>query len=65
MWELWIETGNATQTIERREYFGTVEGAADRRTFLKSIEPFGSSNDYRIAKVDRQVSPALRSVRTY
>jgi hypothetical protein len=48
MWKLIITAQTAKANLTRTEYFNTVEGAADRRTFLKSIEGFGSTNMYSL-----------------
>lgn len=49
MFTLHILTETAKATHYRAEMFNDVELAASRRTFLKAIEPAGSSNDYELA----------------
>lgn len=48
MWKLTITSQTAKQNITRTERFDTVEAADARRTFLKSIEGFGSTNLYSL-----------------
>ena len=48
MWKLTITVENAKQNITRVEHFDTPEAADSRRTFLKSIEGFGSTNAYSL-----------------
>jgi hypothetical protein len=48
MWKLIITVQTAKQNITRTELFNDIELAASRRTFLKAIEGFGSTNMYRL-----------------
>lgn len=48
MWKLIIETSGDKHDAKWTETFNSIDLAAERRTFLKSIEKLGSTNTYRI-----------------